>query len=254
MFKYAKELDITIFSTPFDETAVDLLTKLNTPAFKIASFELTDLPLIKYVAKQNKPIFISTGMASIEEINDAIEVCKLQDNKDIILFHCISNYPSKVEEANLNNIKFLSKYFSIDVGLSDHTIDDLASTLAISMGACAIEKHFKLDVKENGPDSSFSLLPNQFSKLVKTCNTSFLALGSREKFNRPKSEENNKIFRRSLYFIKDLKKGDVITEKDVRRVRPGYGIEPKYFEKIIGKRLADNVEYGDPVTWNKLIK
>tara|TARA_B100000242_G_C43025220_1_gene477304 strand:+ start:695 stop:1693 length:999 start_codon:yes stop_codon:yes gene_type:complete len=254
LFKYAKELEITIFSTPFDETAVDLLTKLNTPAFKIASFELTDLPLIKYVAKQNKPIFISTGMASIEEINDAIEVCKLQDNKDIILFHCISNYPSKVEEANLNNIKFLSKYFSIDVGLSDHTIDDLASTLAISMGACAIEKHFKLDVKENGPDSSFSLLPNQFSKLVKTCNTSFLALGSREKFNRPKSEENNKIFRRSLYFIKDLKKGDVITEKDIRRVRPGYGIEPKYFEEIIGKRLADNVEYGDPVTWNKLIK
>ena len=254
LFKYAKELEITIFSTPFDETAVDLLTKLNTPAFKIASFELTDLPLIKYVAKQNKPIFISTGMASIEEINDAIEVCKLQDNKDIILFHCISNYPSKVEEANLNNIKFLSKYFSIDVGLSDHTIDDLASTLAISMGACAIEKHFKLDVKENGPDSSFSLLPNQFSKLVKTCNTSFLALGSRGKFNRPKSEENNKIFRRSLYFIKDLKKGDVITKKDIRRVRPGYGIEPKYFEEIIGKRLADNVEYGDPVTWNKLIK
>ena len=254
LFKYAKELEITIFSTPFDETAVDLLTKLNTPAFKIASFELTDLPLIKYVAKQNKPIFMSTGMASIEEINDAIEVCKLQDNKDIILFHCISNYPSKVEEANLNNIKFLSKYFSIDVGLSDHTIDDLASTLAISLGACAIEKHFKLDVKENGPDSSFSLLPNQFSKLVKTCNTSFLALGSRKKFNRPKSEENNKIFRRSLYFIKDLKKGDVITEKDIRRVRPGYGIEPKYFEKIIGKRLANNVEYGDPVTWNKLIK
>ena len=252
LFEYAKQLDITLFSTPFDETAVDLLVQLNTPAFKIASFELTDLPLIQYIAKRKKPIFMSTGMASLDEIHDAIEICKTQNNNDIILFHCISSYPSKTTEANLNNIKLLATHFNIDVGLSDHTKDNLTASLAISLGACAIEKHFKLDDNDNGPDSSFSLLPSQFSHLVEVCNLSFLALGSNKKFNRSETEKENKIFRRSIYFIKDLKKGHIISNTDIKRIRPGFGLKPKYFDDIIGKQLTSDVERGDPVTWKVL--
>lgn len=249
LFTFAKNNGITIFSSPFDETAVDLLTELNAPAFKIASFELTDLPLIEYVAKQNKPVLMSTGMASLDEVSEAIECCKMQNNNQLLIFHCISSYPAASEDSNLLNIKALKAEFNVEVGLSDHTTNNLASSLAISLGAVAIEKHFKLDDKDCGPDSSFSLLPTELKNLVVECNVAKSALGSTE-YSRSESESANQKFRRSIYFMNNLKAGHVITYDDIRRIRPGFGLEPKHFNKIIGKKLALDVERGDPVSWD----
>jgi pseudaminic acid synthase len=247
LFSYAKKINITLFSTPFDETATDMLYELDVPAFKISSFELTDLPLIEYVAKKSKPMFISTGMSSLLEIGEALETCYKVGNKDILLFHCISNYPAELEETSLGDLRYIANHFGIDVGLSDHTISNTAALLAIALGASAIEKHFKLDRRDNGPDSSFSILPDQLKELCKQCNSAFEAVRSK-KLKRTSGEEINRKFRRSLYFIKNLKKGQVITEKDIKRIRPGYGLEPKYYDDIIGKVLICDVERGDPVS------
>lgn len=248
LFEYARKIGITLFSTPFDETAVDLLEELNTPAYKIASFELTDLPLIKYVAKKKKPMLISTGMATLDEISNVIECCKKENNNQLLLFHCVSNYPAKTEEYNLHNISLLANKFNLDVGLSDHSKSNIAAILATSLGASAIEKHLKLDNSEDGPDSRFSILPKQFSSLVRETTSSHKALGSRS-FKRPNSEKVNLKFRRSIYFMKNLKKNHIITHDDIRRIRPGFGLEPKYFEKIIGKKLKFDVERGEGVDW-----
>lgn len=253
LFEYAKKIGITIFSTPFDETAVDLLEKLKSPAYKIASFEITDIPLIKYVAKKKKPIFISTGMASIEEIGEALNACNDEDNKDILLFHCISNYPAELSDSKLGDIRYLSKFFRVKVGLSDHTISNTASVLAIALGAQAIEKHFKLDNNDCGPDSSFSILPQQLKSLCQECNIAYQAVLS-NKLERPSSEKENKKFRRSIYFVNNLKSGELITEKDVKRIRPGNGLDPKYFNDIIGKRVLHDVYRADPVSWSVLSK
>tara|TARA_Y100001978_G_scaffold91498_1_gene81995 strand:+ start:694 stop:1743 length:1050 start_codon:yes stop_codon:yes gene_type:complete len=253
LFSFAELIGITIFSTPFDETAIDLLEDLNTPAYKIASFELTDLPLIEYAASKKKPMLISTGMGSFEEIKEAILTCNKQGNNDILLFHCISKYPAKEKDYQLGDIKFLREKFNLEVGLSDHTISNMASNLAISIGACAIEKHFKLDDKECGPDSSFSLNANKFRILVDECNLSFEA----SKINylqRTESEKVNKKFRRSIYFIKELKKGHILKKEDIRRIRPGYGLEPKYFDEIVGMRLKKDVEKAEAVKWEYLEK
>lgn len=252
LFDYAKKNKIILFSTPFDETAVDLLQQLNTPAYKIASFELTDLPLIEYTAKIGKPILLSTGMSKENEIINAIECCKKYNNKNILLFHCISSYPAETKESNLKSISYLANQFKVNVGLSDHTTNNLASIISISLGACAIEKHFKINQNDKGPDSSFSILPNQFKKLVEECNTAFIALG-KYKLKRSKSEKSNKRFRRSLYFIKDLKKNHIINSNDIKRIRPGFGLEPKYYKKIIGKKLLKNVERGDPVNKKNIL-
>lgn len=248
LFKFAKSINITLFSSPFDETAVDLLTKLDTPAFKIASFELTDLPLVQYVAKQKKPVLMSTGMASLEEVAEAVECCKVNGNSQLLLFHCISSYPASTRDSNLLNIKALKNEFNIEVGLSDHTTNNLASALAISLGAVAIEKHFKLNDEDCGPDSSFSLLPSELESLITECNLVKSAMGS-SAFGRSKSESENKVFRRSIYFIKDLKAGHIITSNDIKRIRPGFGLEPKFFNQIIGMKLASDVERGDAVNW-----
>lgn len=248
LFKFAKSINITLFSSPFDETAVDLLTKLDTPAFKIASFELTDLPLVQYVAKQKKPVLMSTGMASLEEVAEAVECCKVNGNSQLLLFHCISSYPASTRDSNLLNIKALKNEFNIEVGLSDHTTNNLASALAISLGAVAIEKHFKLNDEDCGPDSSFSLLPSELESLITECNLVKSAMGS-SAFGRAKSESENKVFRRSIYFIKDLKAGHIITSNDIKRIRPGFGLEPKFFNQIIGMKLASDVERGDAVNW-----
>lgn len=248
LFKFAKSINITLFSSPFDETAVDLLTKLDTPAFKIASFELTDLPLVQYVAKQKKPVLMSTGMASLEEVAEAVECCKVNGNSQLLLFHCISSYPASTRDSNLLNIKALKNEFNIEVGLSDHTTNNLASALAISLGAVAIEKHFKLNDEDCGPDSSFSLLPSELESLITECNLVKSAMGS-SAFGRAKSESENKIFRRSIYFIKDLKAGHIITSNDIKRIRPGFGLEPKFFNQILGMKLASDVERGDAVNW-----
>lgn len=249
LFDYARREGIILFSTPFDETAVDLLTELNAPAFKIASFELTDLPLVQYTAKQGKPILVSTGMGSINEVADAVRIIKEAGNNNILLFHCISSYPAPTDQSHLKNIHFLAKEFEVAVGLSDHTISNLASCLAIGLGAVAIEKHFKLDDNETGPDSSFSLNPSQFKSLVADCNDAWLAMGSGH-FERADVEDGNKNFRRSLYFIRDLQPGDIITTEDIKRIRPGFGLEPKYFDYVLGRKVKVAVTRGDRVTWN----
>ena len=251
LFAYAKSINITIFSTPFDESAIDLLCELETPAFKIASFELVDLPLIKYAASKNKPMLMSTGMADHSEIAEAIETCYHQNNRNILLFHCISSYPAELTQSNLGDIQYLSKHFNVEVGLSDHTISNTAAILSIALGAVAIEKHLKLDDLDSGPDSSFSITPDQLKKLCEDCSIAHQAIQSNNLL-RPISEKGNKIFRRSIYFIKNLKKGHKINETDIKRIRPGYGLEPKYFDDIIGKELSCDVERGDPVTLNKI--
>ncbi len=249
LFDYAKKNNITIFSTPFDETAVDLLENLNTPAYKIASFEITDLPLIKYAASKNKPMLLSTGMANFDEVKEAIETIKNQDNNKILLFHCISNYPTDISESQLGDINFLRENFNVEVGLSDHTTTNLASILATALGANAIEKHFKLDEKECGPDSSFSIMPEQLKELVSDCKMTFEATKVNQLI-RPESENKNRKFRRSIYFVRDLLKNHILTKNDIKRVRPGYGLDSKYFDQIIGKKLNRNVEFGDPVSWD----
>lgn len=248
LFAYSSEIGIEIFSSPFDESAVDLLESLDTPAYKIASFELTDIPLIKYVAKTGKPILMSTGMAVKNEIAEALEAARSCGARDILLFHCISSYPTPIEQANLNMIPILKKEFGVEVGLSDHTLDNMAATLSISKGAVAIEKHFILDKALTGPDSSFSMDPDQLEQLKKDTKTAWLSLG-RESFERAKVEDSSMVFRRSIYFINDLKSGDVISKNDIKRIRPGFGLKPKFFEEIVGKKVLKDVERGDPVNW-----
>jgi len=247
LFSYAKEIGITLFSSPFDETAVDLLEDLKAPAFKIASFEIVDLTLIKYIAKKGKPILMSTGMASLDEIGDAIESARSVGNDSIILFHCISSYPAPISESNLHMIHILQREFNIQVGLSDHTIGNLASVLATSMGATVIEKHFTLNRSDGGVDSSFSLEPNEMKSLVKDTKEAFSALGTAT-FKRSAVEEQNRVFRRSLYFVNDINEGDVITEDFVRRIRPGFGLDAKYYETVIGTKCLIRAKKGDRVT------
>jgi pseudaminic acid synthase len=249
LYDYSSEIGIEIFSSPFDESAVDLLESINTPAYKIASFELTDLPLIEYVAKTNKPILMSTGMASEDEISEAIETARMHGSKDILLFHCISSYPAPLEESNLNMINKLRSRFGVEVGLSDHTLDNMAATLAIAKGAVAIEKHFILDKALTGPDSEFSMDPTQLSSLVINAKKAWKSMGN-DNFERANAEEASLAFRRSIYFIRDIKKGSVITKNDIKRIRPGFGLKPKYFDEILGRTLSVDVDAGTAVTWD----
>lgn len=249
LFAFAKKNKIILFSTPFDNTAVDLLESLDVPAYKIASFELNDLDLIKYVAKKQKPILLSTGMATIEEIAQAVEIIEKTKNQDYLLFHCISNYPTKDDDSHINNIKHLQKEFGCLVGLSDHTTSNFAAILAIANGAVAIEKHFKLDTLDCGPDASFSLLPSELKSLVLDCQKAKKCLGKGD-FSRSREEKANLKYRRSLYFTQKLNAGSKISAQNIRSVRPGFGLDPKYYEEILGRRICCDVEKGDRVTWN----
>ena len=231
IFDYAKNLGITIFSTPFDETAVDLLESLNTPAYKIASFELLDLPLIKYVAKTRKPLIISTGMSSELEISEAVETALSVGNEDLILLHCISSYPTPTEKYNLRRIEYLKKRFGFITGLSDHTMGTTTSVAAVALGSSVIEKHFTLSRLDKGPDSQFSLEPSEFSKLCKDARQSWSSLG-KENFTRDLSELKSRDLRRSIYFIKDKKAGEYISENDIKRIRPGKGLPQNIFLKL----------------------
>lgn len=251
LFNFSNELGITLFSTPFDETAVDLLESLNTPAYKIASFELTDLDLIRYVAKRKKPLLMSTGMATEDEISEAIECAKSAGCNSILLFHCISSYPTPIDQANLKTIVKLKKTFGVTVGLSDHTIGNIAATTAVALGAAAIEKHFTLSRKDKGPDSEFSIEPFEFKKLVTEVNDAWMSLGE-EKIQRSNSEQTSKVFRRSLYFVNNLKSGSTIKSSDIKRIRPGYGIPPKYYSEVIGKTTTRDVDRGEPVLWDNI--
>ena len=247
LFEYAKKIGITIFSSPFDESAVDLLESLNTPAYKVSSFELVDLPLIKCIAKKKKPMIISTGMASLSEIEDAIETAKINGCNEIAIMHCISSYPAKPNELNLKSIKILEKTFDILVGFSDHTLGNKSCMTAVALGAALVEKHFTLSRSDGGVDSEFSAEPSEMKNLVKDCNDIYISLGE-EVFKRSINEKSNLVFRRSLYFVENLKKGDFIKKNHIRRIRPGFGLSPKYFNKIIGAKLKKNVEKGDRVS------
>jgi pseudaminic acid synthase len=247
LFAFAKKENITLFSSPFDETAVDLLESLGAPAYKIASFELVDLPLIAYIARLNKPMLMSTGMASIAEIGDAIETAKANGCSQIAIFHCISSYPAPLDEANLSAIKLLQQEFNVEVGLSDHTLGSLASVVATSLGATVIEKHFTLARADGGVDSTFSIEPDEMSALVKDVTSAHASLGSKGGL-RSKTENSNKNFRRSLYFIQDIAAGSTITSNDVKRIRPGFGLAPKFLHDVIGKKATRNIKRGDRVT------
>lgn len=247
IFKYADKIGITCFSTPFDKTAVDLLESLNTPIYKIASFEITDLELLEYIASKKKPIILSTGMANLNEIKEAIKTINSKKNNNIILLHCVSGYPSPISEINLKTIRDLREKFNLHVGLSDHTLTNIASTVSVAYGSCLIEKHFKLNNKLKTPDDKFSLLPNQLSNLCEDTKSAWLSLG-KANYQLKKSEKPNIIFRRSLYFVNDLKKNTKISRNDVRIIRPGYGLEPKYIKKILGKKLNKNVSKGTRVS------
>jgi len=249
LFLYAKELGITCFSTPFDETAVELLEELNSPAYKIASFELTDLPLIKLVAKTGKPLLMSTGMATEEEINDAVMTARNAGAESILLFHCISSYPAPIEHSNLKKIINLRSKYGLEVGLSDHTMGTTAAITSVALGASAIEKHFTLSRLDKGPDSDFSIEPPELISLVNSTKNAWLSLGNAD-FSRPESENSSLAFRRSLYFVRDLKSGDTITPNDIRRIRPGFGLSPKFYDEVIGKKTKNDVNFGDPVNFD----
>ena len=251
LFDHARDIGISIFSTPFDETAVDLLESLNTPAYKIASFELTDLPLISYVAQTGKPMLMSTGMASDQDIDEAVETAFKHGCPSLLLFHCVSCYPAKTEDYNLLRLKRLADKYNVLVGLSDHTIDNVASSLAISLGAVAIEKHFTPDKAIQSADSAFSLDPSQFKEFSNIVGKSWCALGSGEDI-KSTDELKNLRFRRSIYFVNNLKAGTTISESDIRRIRPGYGLKPRFFMSVLGKTVLRDVEAGDPVTFEIL--
>jgi pseudaminic acid synthase len=248
MFAHARKLGITVFSTPFDESAVDLLEKLDTPAYKIASFENTDLPLIRYVAKTGKPIIMSTGMASEEEIAEAVDAARGAGCKELVLLHCISSYPAPMGQANIRQLAALGRSFDVVPGLSDHTLGTAASVAAVALGACVIEKHFTLSRADKGPDSEFSIAPEELKRLCQDTHDAWEALGQAG-FERQPAEEGSKVFRRSIYFVRDLPAGHVIGSEDIRRIRPGMGLAPKYFDQLLGKKLRVDVQRGTPASW-----
>lgn len=248
IFDYAANLGITIFSTPFDESAVDLLESLDTPAYKIASFEATDLPLIRYVASKGKPVIMSTGMCSESEISEAVATAREAGCENLILLHCISSYPAPMDQANLLQMPRLTERFGTIPGLSDHTLGTTASVAAVALGACVIEKHFTLSRNDKGPDSEFSIEPDELKRLCQDTFDAWSALG-KPGFERQKAEEGNKHFRRSVYFVRDMKAGEIITSAHIRRIRPGFGLPPKYFDQLIGKRVKEDVDRGTATSW-----
>lgn len=251
LFDYAKKIGITIFSSPFDKTAVDLLEELNTPAYKIASPEILDLPLIEYIAKKGKPIIISTGIATIGEIQDAIDICRKNGNNQIALLKCTSEYPAKIEDANLATIPNMKSTFNTIVGLSDHTVDTIVPMASVILGGKIIEKHFILDRKIGGPDSAFSLDTNQFRKMVLSVREAEKSIGIVDYSLTPK-KLNSRKFARSLFIIKDIKSGEMFTNENVKSIRPGYGLSPKYINDIIGKKSRGNYKKGTPLNWNMI--
>lgn len=249
MFEHARKRGITVFSTPFDETAVDLLESLNAPAYKVASFEVTDLPLIRYIARTGKPVIMSTGMASEMEIEEAVTTVREAGCKNLVLLHCISSYPAPMDQANLRQMAELARRFGTIPGLSDHTLGTTASVAAVALGACVIEKHFTLSRADKGPDSEFSIEPAEFEQLCRDTRDVWSALGQ-VGYERQQAEEGSKVFRRSVYFVRDVAAGNVVTAQDIRRIRPGMGLEPKYFDTLIGKQLRIDVVRGTPTNWD----
>ena len=251
LFEHARHVGITLFSSPFDNTAVDLLESLGAPAYKIASFEAIDLPLIRYVASTGKPMIISTGMADASEIHEAVDAAYSGGCKELALLHCVSGYPAPAADYNLRTLQDMHNRFGVVTGLSDHTLDNTTAIASVALGACILEKHFTLNRQGGGPDDSFSLEPKELSELCLGALTAWQALGQVD-YGRKPSEQANAQFRRSLYFVKDLQAGDVITPDAVRSVRPGFGLAPKHLDDIVGRRVNRIIPANSPVNWKDL--
>lgn len=248
LFEHARSLGMTIFSSPFDTTAVDLLEDLGAPAYKIASFEAIDLPLIGYVAGTGKPMIISTGMADVEEVQEAIDTARDAGCEQLAILHCVSGYPAPPEDYNLRTIPDMIQRFGLVTGLSDHTIDNTTAITSVALGASLVEKHFTLDRNGGGPDDSFSLEPSELAALCRDAKTAWQALGVVD-YGRKSSEQGNVKFRRSLYFTRDLHAGDTVSSDAVASVRPGFGLAPKHLHEVIGCRVVQDVQRATPVDW-----
>jgi pseudaminic acid synthase len=252
MFDCARENGLAMFSAPFDPTAVDFLESLKCPAYKIASFEIIDLPLIRRTAATGKPLIISTGMANLDEIREAVAAAKDSGNEEIVVLHCVSGYPTPASESNLATIAHLAQELGVQIGLSDHTLGTTVPVAAVALGATVIEKHVTLRRADGGPDSAFSLEPEELAEMVRDCRTASEALGVAGFQHKP-SEEQNTIFRRSLYVVADIAAGEIITTNHVRSIRPGNGLEPKHLDRVIGARAAKDLKRGTALNWDMVV-
>jgi pseudaminic acid synthase len=247
--KVANDLGLDLFSSPFDATAVDFLEQMNVPAHKLASFELTDIPLIEKMARTGKPLIISTGMATLEEIDEAVRTARQAGATQIVLLKCTSGYPAAPEEMNLRTIPEMSRRFDVPVGLSDHTMDVAAPVAAVALGACIIEKHLTLSRSEPGPDSAFSLEPQEFKAMVDAVRVTEKVLGEVH-FGVSAKEVSSRAFRRSLFVVQDVKQGELFTEQNVRSIRPGHGLHTRYLKEVLGQPAARDIERGTPLSWD----
>lgn len=252
IFDKAKALGLLAFSSPFDETAVDFLETLNVPAYKIASFENVDIPLIRKVARTGKPIIISTGMATVSELDEAVRAARSEGNEQIILLKCTSTYPATPENSNLATIPHMRELFGTEIGLSDHTLGVGVSVAATTLGATVIEKHFTTSRAEGGVDAAFSMEPEELKMLVEETERAWQSLGN-VKYGPTEAEKNSTKFRRSLYIGEDLKVGDILTDQNVRNVRPGLGLPTKFYDLVIGKEIKQDVKKGTPLSWELLL-
>jgi pseudaminic acid synthase len=250
LFEKAKSLGITMFSSPFDPTAVDFLASLAAPAYKIASFEIVDVELIKYAAATDKPLIVSTGMASLEEIADGFAAAK-SGCGGVVLLHCVSGYPTPASDANLATIGDMADRFGVPIGLSDHTLGTSVAVAAVAVGACVIEKHVTLSREDGGPDAAFSLEPDELARLCADCRSAWQALG-RVNYDREASEKDIAALRRSLYVVADIAPGEMFTERNIRSIRPGYGLAPKHLQSILGRRAGRLLRCGTPLAWTDI--
>jgi pseudaminic acid synthase len=246
LFRRARELGVTLFSTPFDESAVDLLEQVGAPAYKIASFEAIDLPLIAYVASKRKPMIISTGMASLDEIGEAVDAARDNGCEDIVLLHCVSSYPAPDDQSNVRTVPDLAERFGVVSGLSDHTSGSAVAVASIALGGAVVEKHFTLRRADGGPDAAFSLEPDEFRTLVQDCKRAWRALG-KATYDLQGCERGSIAFRRSIYVVKDISAGESLTAENVRSIRPGYGLAPKHLPDVLGREAAHDLKRGEPL-------
>lgn len=252
LFGLANELGMGCFSTPFDATAVDFLESLNTPCHKVASFEVVDIPLLKKIASTKKPVIMSTGMATVAEIDEAVNTLRQHGTTDLVLLKCTSAYPALAEEANLRTIPHMSQLFDCPVGLSDHTTGIAVSVTSVALGACLIEKHFTISRADGGPDDSFSMQPEEFKQMVQDVRTAEKALG-KVNYTLTEKEKQSVVFRRSLFVVKDMQAGEPFTPENVRCIRPGYGLHSRNLSDVLGKKSASTIYKGTPLTWDMML-